>query len=270
MGFPRSSVGKESACNAVDLGSIPGLGRSPGEGNASPRQYSCLDRGVWPGTVNGVTKSRTWLSAVFLSFFLYCFPWWHHLTTTPTVCEGFNFSTVLPTLVIFFNMVSILMSVKYISLYLFFFLIFIYFSCTESEFQCVGSSALIRGRTWAPCAAVLVPGPPGKSLLVVLMCIFLMIVQQLFMHLLTICVSSLGKCLFKSFAHFLTVGVVIQLQGSLYILDINPFPIYGLQISCWLPLHSVDGLLCCAVFKFDVVPFIYVLLCYLCFWCHIQ
>ena len=59
MGFPRSSVGKESACNAVDLGSIPGLGRSPGEGNASPHQYSCLDRGVWQGTLNGVTKSRT-------------------------------------------------------------------------------------------------------------------------------------------------------------------------------------------------------------------
>ena len=43
-GFPRSSVGKESACNAGDLGSIPVLGRSPGEGNGNPLQYSCLEK----------------------------------------------------------------------------------------------------------------------------------------------------------------------------------------------------------------------------------
>ena len=57
-GFPRSSVGKESACNAGDLSSIPGLGRSPGEGNGNPLQYSCLenpkDRGIWQATVDGV------------------------------------------------------------------------------------------------------------------------------------------------------------------------------------------------------------------------
>ena len=41
--FPRSSVGKESACNAGDLGSIPGSGRSPGEGNGNPLQCSCLE-----------------------------------------------------------------------------------------------------------------------------------------------------------------------------------------------------------------------------------
>ena len=50
-GFPGGSDGKESACNARDLGSIRGLGRSPGEGNGNPLQYSCLenpmDRGVW-------------------------------------------------------------------------------------------------------------------------------------------------------------------------------------------------------------------------------
>ena len=50
-GFPCSSIGKESACNAEDPGSIPGLGRSPGEGNSNPLQYSCLensmDRGAW-------------------------------------------------------------------------------------------------------------------------------------------------------------------------------------------------------------------------------
>ena len=59
-GFPRSSVGKESACNAGDLGSILGLGRSPGEGNGNPLQYSCLenpmDRGAWQATVHGVTR----------------------------------------------------------------------------------------------------------------------------------------------------------------------------------------------------------------------
>ena len=43
MGFPCSSVGKESACNAGDPGSIPGLGRSPGEENGNPLQYPCLE-----------------------------------------------------------------------------------------------------------------------------------------------------------------------------------------------------------------------------------
>ena len=50
-GFPGGSDGKESACNAGDLGSIPGLGRSPAEGNGYPLQYSCLEnsmnRGAW-------------------------------------------------------------------------------------------------------------------------------------------------------------------------------------------------------------------------------
>ena len=50
-GFPGGSDGKVSARNAGDLGSIPGLGRSPGEGNGNPLQYSCLenpmDRGPW-------------------------------------------------------------------------------------------------------------------------------------------------------------------------------------------------------------------------------
>ena len=55
-----------SACNAGDLGSILGSGRSPGEGNSNPLQYSCLenpmDRGAWWAAVPGVTKSRTRLS----------------------------------------------------------------------------------------------------------------------------------------------------------------------------------------------------------------
>ena len=66
MGFPGSSNSKESTYNAGDLGLIPGLGRSPGEGHGNPLQYSCLenlmDRGAWRATVHGVTKSQTRLS----------------------------------------------------------------------------------------------------------------------------------------------------------------------------------------------------------------
>ena len=66
LGFLGGSVGEESACNVGDLVLIPGLGRSPGEGNGNPLQYSCLenpmDRGVWWATVHGVTKSQTRLS----------------------------------------------------------------------------------------------------------------------------------------------------------------------------------------------------------------
>ena len=65
-GFPCSSLSKKSACNAGDLGSIPRLGRSPGEGNGSPLQDSCLenpiDRGAWWATVHGIAKSQIWLS----------------------------------------------------------------------------------------------------------------------------------------------------------------------------------------------------------------
>ena len=64
--FPDSSVGKESACSAGDLSSIPGSGRSCGEGNGNPLQYTCLenpmDKGAWQATVHGVAKSRTRLS----------------------------------------------------------------------------------------------------------------------------------------------------------------------------------------------------------------
>jgi len=52
-GFPGGSGGKEPTCNVGDLGLIPGLGRSPGEGNGYPLQYSCLEnsmnRGAWRG-----------------------------------------------------------------------------------------------------------------------------------------------------------------------------------------------------------------------------
>ena len=58
VGFPGSSEVKASACNTGELGSIPGLGRSPGEGTVNPLQYSCLenpmDRGAWWATVMGL------------------------------------------------------------------------------------------------------------------------------------------------------------------------------------------------------------------------
>ena len=61
--LPGGSVGKESACNAGDLGSIPGSGRSPAEGNGNPLQYSCLensmDRGAWWAIVHGITELDT-------------------------------------------------------------------------------------------------------------------------------------------------------------------------------------------------------------------
>jgi len=87
--FPNGSDSIESACNAGDPGSIPGLGRSPGEGNGYPLQYSCLensmDRGFWWDTVHGVAKSWVAKSRVAKSrtqlsnfHFISC-----HFTTLP-------------------------------------------------------------------------------------------------------------------------------------------------------------------------------------------
>jgi len=62
QGFPGGSDSKEeSACNAGELGSIPGLGRSSGEGNGYPLQHSCLENS-WRATVHGIAKSQTQLS----------------------------------------------------------------------------------------------------------------------------------------------------------------------------------------------------------------
>ena len=62
LSFPGGSEVKASASNAGDPGSVPGLGRSPGERNGNPLQYSCLgkslDRGAWRATVHGVTRVR--------------------------------------------------------------------------------------------------------------------------------------------------------------------------------------------------------------------
>ena len=72
MSVPGSSAGKESACNAGDPGSIPGSGRSPGEGNCYPLQYSGLensmDRGAWGAIVHGVAMSWTQLSNFHFQF----------------------------------------------------------------------------------------------------------------------------------------------------------------------------------------------------------
>ena len=74
--FPDGSDGKESACNAGDPGSIPGSGRSPGEGNGNPLQYSCLenpiDRRAWRATVHGSQRIiHNWVTNTFTSLF----PW---------------------------------------------------------------------------------------------------------------------------------------------------------------------------------------------------
>ena len=82
--FPGGSYGKESACSVGHLGSIPGLGRSPGEGHGNPLHFSWSlenpkDSGSWPATVHGVAKSQTRLSD-FNSFFLF-----FHLNISTTI-----------------------------------------------------------------------------------------------------------------------------------------------------------------------------------------
>ena len=66
LGFPGGSDGRDSACSAEDLGSIPESIRSPGGGNGNPLQYSCLenpmDTVAWRATVHGAVESRTQLS----------------------------------------------------------------------------------------------------------------------------------------------------------------------------------------------------------------
>ena len=72
LDFPGGSGGKASAYNLRDPGSIPGLERSPGEGNGTPLQYSCLenpmDGGAWSAIVHGVAKSWTWLNDFTFTF----------------------------------------------------------------------------------------------------------------------------------------------------------------------------------------------------------
>ena len=84
LGFPGDSDGKESACDAGDLGLISGLGQSPGEGNGNPLQYSRLEnsmnRVAWQATVQGVKKSQLledWATNTFTftSFMWGCDSW---------------------------------------------------------------------------------------------------------------------------------------------------------------------------------------------------
>ena len=74
--FPGGSDGKASVYNVGDPGSVLGLGRSPGEGNGNPLQYSCLekpmDREAWYATVHGIAKSQTRLSNFTLSILWHC------------------------------------------------------------------------------------------------------------------------------------------------------------------------------------------------------
>ena len=75
LGSPGDSDSEESACNAGYPSSIPGSGRSPGEGNGNPLQYSCLDnlmgRGTWRATVHEVAKSQTQLRNKHFDFFFF-------------------------------------------------------------------------------------------------------------------------------------------------------------------------------------------------------
>ena len=81
MGFPSNSVGKESACNAEEPGSIPGTERSPGEGNGNPLQYSCLgnsmDRGHGGLQSMGFQRFRhncaTFTFHIYINFFFFFF-----------------------------------------------------------------------------------------------------------------------------------------------------------------------------------------------------
>ena len=90
MGFPDSSVGKESTCNAGDLGSIPGLGRSPGEGKGCPLQHSGLEDSM-DCIVLGVSKNQTQLSDFhfqrpkWAQSLLLIFPWAGDLKQTSWV-----------------------------------------------------------------------------------------------------------------------------------------------------------------------------------------
>ena len=83
MGFLGGSDGKASACNVGDPGSIPRLGRSPGEGNGNPLQYSCLensmDGGAWWATVHGVAKSWTQLSNFTQYIYIYIYVYIYNL-----------------------------------------------------------------------------------------------------------------------------------------------------------------------------------------------
>ena len=88
-GFPGGSDGKESACNVGDLGSIPGWGRPPGEGNGNPFQYSWLGNpihsGAWQAPVHGVVKS--WTQLRDFTFTFTCCPFTIYLAVSDLSCH---------------------------------------------------------------------------------------------------------------------------------------------------------------------------------------
>ena len=99
-GFPHGSNSKEYICNTRDLGSIPGSGKSPGEGNGNPFQYSCLensmDREAWQATVPGITKNWTWLSD-FLFSFVFCWSaCWNILPTFLRLLSSYKWVVKVP------------------------------------------------------------------------------------------------------------------------------------------------------------------------------
>ena len=95
-GFPCGSAGKESTCNVGDLGSIPELGRSPGEGKGYPLKYSGLENSM-DCTVLGVAKSQTWLSDVHFHFLLlgYIYPQANLSRVRVCVCVSLYISFII-------------------------------------------------------------------------------------------------------------------------------------------------------------------------------
>ena len=89
--LPCSSNGKESACDAGDQGSIPGLGSSSEEGNGNPLQYSCLensmDREAWRATIHRVAKSRTRLSDSHTHTHTHNIPFYGYTTFCLSICQ---------------------------------------------------------------------------------------------------------------------------------------------------------------------------------------
>ena len=96
QGFPGSSVGKESACNARDVGSIPGLGRSSGEGKGYPLQYSGLENSM-DFIVHGVAKSRRQLNDFHFHFHLWRQNASHSCSQT-TVCGVLRVIGMIPNI----------------------------------------------------------------------------------------------------------------------------------------------------------------------------